>query len=94
MVLGLTFFRARFGGQGYVAGQGDGIVTIAALPAAREVELREYTTRTTIGTTFSASNGTYRFDSIDPTIALEAIGRDWKGEYDGFLIGPFYAKPY
>ncbi|MFW6024081.1 MAG: hypothetical protein ACOC8P_00500 [Dichotomicrobium sp.] len=58
--------RSTFFGTGIIAGQLPGIVTVAGAPAARQIVLHVQHTHRSVAVTYSAPDGTYRFDHIDP----------------------------
>lgn len=74
--------RFAFGGAGYIAGEAPtGIVTVAGVAGAREIEIRHRLTRYVVAVTFSNANGTYRVDDLDPLELFEVRVRDWQGTY-------------
>jgi hypothetical protein len=74
------------GGPGYIAGTSPyGLVTVNAVPAARWVEVRHRATRRVIATQFSAHDGTYRFDGLDPAQEFDVIFRDWSQQYNDVI---------
>lgn len=81
----------HYRGTGYIAGElPAGLVTVAGVPASRQVELRHFDTRITIKTVLSAADGTYLFDGLDSTVAFDVLGRDQLGEYAPVIVGPVY----
>ena len=93
-VLGfVSYSRARFGGAGYIGGDGPtGLVTFNSAPAAREVEVRHRLTRTLMATTFSKPDGTYRVGDLDPNDEFDVIARDYTGTYNDVIVSR--VKPY
>jgi hypothetical protein len=88
---GLPHYR----GNGYIAGEApSGLVTAGGVPAARQLELRHFTTRITIMKITSNSDGTYIFDGLDPTVQFEVIGRDQTGTYGQVIVGPVLPKAH
>ena len=77
-------------GQGYVSG----LVTVNGTPDARRVEVRHARTRAVISTTFSASDGTYRLDGLDPTDEFEVIARDHAAVYNNVIAARVLPWPY
>jgi len=57
---------SAFAGGGIIAGNSPGLVTVAGAPAARAVHLRDAQTHRLVARTFSAADGTYRFESLNP----------------------------
>lgn len=91
----IAISRSRpFAGLGFVAGIAPGIVTSNGSPAARYVEIRHRASRFVMGTVFSASDGTYRFDGLDPAQEYDVIGRDWAGIYNDAIIARVRPEPY
>ena len=73
MLGALVYVRAAFSGAGYIAGT----VSVAGLPAARHVVLRHRRSGIAVQTTFSAADGTYRFDNLDPAHEYDVIVQDY-----------------
>lgn len=81
-------------GRGYIAGILPGIVTVNGVPSGRSVEARHRTTRRVIETAFSAPDGSYRFDGLDPAQEFDIIGRDWSGTYNDVIVSRVRPCPY
>lgn len=82
-------------GGGYIAGEApDGLVTVNSVAGARRIEVRHRRSRIVLATTFSASNGTYRFDGLNPAEEFDVIGRDWSRTYGDFIAYAIKPKPY
>ena len=79
--------------QGYIAGTGDGIVTINGLPAKREILCMEANSKAYqfVARVWSLDNGHYIFTGIDPDKEYLVIARDYKKEYEPFVWD--YVKP-
>jgi len=86
--------RGRFAGGGYIAGEAPGIVTSNGAPARRTVEVRHRVTRTVVATTFSAPDGTYRIDGLDPNQEFDVIARDWTNTYNDVIVSRVKPQPY
>lgn len=85
----------RFAGAGFVAGlMPAGLVTVATAPGAREVEVRHRASRVVVARTFSATNGTYRIDGLDPAQQFDVIGRDWSGTYNDVIVSRVRPRAY
>lgn len=69
-------------GSGYIAGSGDGIVTVAHKPAIRKVFLLNAEYMTIEQTTISLSNGHYLFTGLDPNKEYMVIARDHKKQFE------------
>lgn len=90
----LVAIHGYFGGPGFVAGIAPGIVTVNGSPGAREVEIRHRNSRMVIATTFSESDGTYRFDGILPGEEYDVIGRDYARVYNDAIVAYVQPEPY
>lgn len=75
----------------YIAGSGDGIVTVAGKPASRHVYLLDAVTLTTIQKVASFANGRYVFMGLPPDKQYMIIARDYKKEYEPFAWD--YVRP-
>lgn len=84
-----------FNGLGYIAGElPTGIVTIATAPGARELEVRHRKSRLVVAMAFSAADGTFRFDGLDPNEEFDVIGRDWSQTYNDVIVARVKPTPY
>lgn len=79
-------------GNGYIAGRlsddpaiPDGIVTVNGVPAARRVYLFDQITRRLVAETFSNTDGTYRFDGLNPDEEFAVQVTDYAGVYEDFV---------
>ena len=83
-----TYFQlASFLGSGYIAGVGDGIVTVQGKPASRKIWLLNAQSLAIEQVITSLSNGHYMFMGLDPNKRYTMIVRDfepdgikWTGE--------------
>lgn len=71
-------------GMGYIAGMGDGLVTVNGAVARREILVADadaiyqgFSHRT-----FSLNNGHYLITDLDPSRKYLIMARDYKGEYE------------
>lgn len=80
-----------FKASGYIAGSGDGIVTVQGKPASRKIWLLETQTMAFEQVVTSLSNGHYLFMGLDPTKEYLVMVRDYKKEYEPFAWD--YVKP-
>lgn len=71
-------------GKGYIAGTGDGIVTVAGVPAARRVWLLNAQSLVIERVVTSLKNGHYLFMGLDPAKKYLVMVRDYKKEYEPF----------
>lgn len=76
---------------GYIAGAGDGIVTVLGKPARRDIWLLNAQTMTVEQIITSLSNGHYLFMGLDPAKKYLVMARDHKKEYEPFVWD--YIKP-
>ena len=67
---------------GYIAGSGDGIVTVAGNPASRHIHLLDASNFAYLRHTVSLQNGHYLFSGIDPAKQYLVIARDHNKEYE------------
>ena len=76
---------------GYIAGSGDGIVTVAGQPASRDIWLLNAQTMAVEQVMASLSNGHYLFMGLEPNKEYLVMVRDYKKEYEPFAWD--YVKP-
>lgn len=76
---------------GYIAGTGDGIVTVLGKPAKRGVFLLNSVTMQVEQVISSLHNGHYLFTGLDPDGEYIVIARDFKKEFEPFAWD--YVKP-
>lgn len=88
---GLASAHYKFGGKGYIAGQAEGIVTVAGEPAARRIYLFARPTMTCIADTWSGEDGTYRFTRLSTDAQYLMIAADHKKQYEP--VGYDYITP-
>lgn len=71
-------------GSGYIAGTGDGLLTIDGKPAAREILLAcaDAVYQGFIHRTFSLPNGRYLITNLDPNKRYLVLARDYNKEYE------------
>lgn len=86
-----TIAMPKMGGAGYIAGTGDGIVTIQGKPASRKIWLFDAQTLAIVQVVTSLSNGHYLFLGLDPTKEYLVVARDYKKQYEPFCWD--YVKP-
>lgn len=77
--------------SGYIAGTGDGIVTVASKPASRKIWLFNAQTMALEKTVASLPNGHYIFMNLNPDKEYLVMVRDYKKEYEPFVWD--YVKP-
>ena len=81
-MLGLIYV---FKDSGYIAGAGDGIVTVQGKPASRLVYLLDANTMAIEQIVSSLKNGHYLFMGIDLNKKYMVMVRDYKKEYEPFV---------
>lgn len=62
--------------HGYIAGDGDGIVTVGGVPASRQIVLFDIKTLTWLQTTTSTKDGHYLLMGLDPSQKYLIMARD------------------
>lgn len=77
--------------SGYIAGSGDGIVTVKGLPASRKIWLLNAQTVAVEQVITSLKNGHYIFLGLDLTKEYLVMVRDYKRELEPFAWD--YVKP-
>lgn len=75
-ILAKTYASITFAHSSYIAGGGDGIVTVAGKPASRRVWLLNAQTLAIEAVQWSLSNGHYMFLGLDPDKRYLVMVRD------------------
>ena len=78
-------------GYGYIAGLGDGIVTVRGQAAKRDIYLLDASDLGLVRITDSLPDGHYLFMGLDPDKRYLVMVRDHKKEYEPFAWD--YVKP-
>lgn len=83
----------NYGGvdAGYIAGSGDGIVTVQGKPASRKIWLLDAQTMAIEQVVTSLKNGHYIFMGLDLNKEYLVMVRDYKKEFEPFAWD--YVKP-
>lgn len=70
--------------KGYIAGTGDGIVSVGGKAASRKIYVLDTQTLAVIKTATSLDNGHYLITNLNPTKRYLVMARDmwYKGEYE------------
>ena len=76
---------------GYIAGSGDGIVTVRGKPASRKIWLLNAQTMAVEQVITSLKNGHYMFLGLNPASRYLVMVRDYKRELEPFAWD--YVKP-
>lgn len=69
----------------YIAGSGDGIVTVLGKPASRKIWLLDAQNLVIEAVQWSLSNGHYLFMGLDPAKRYLVMVRDYKKEFEPFV---------
>lgn len=90
-ILATVYTRLSALHSGYIAGSGDGIVTVQGKPASRKIWLLDTQTLAIIQDVISLANGHYLFIGLDPAKEYMVMARDYKKEFEPFCWD--YVKP-
>ncbi len=74
--------RGRNHGRGIIAGRGIGIVTVSGKPASRRILLIERERFKVVDDTWSAADGSYLFDQLNPEQDFLVLALDHKRQYE------------
>lgn len=77
-------------GQGYIAGE----LRVADIPRARRIWVTERATYRLVAVVFSASNGEYRIEGLNPEIEFDLRAQDWARVYGDDIRNAVKPKPY
>lgn len=83
-VLAKTYTSLSLVYSGYIAGSGDGIVTVQGKPASRKVWLLNAKTMAVEQVITSLKNGHYIFLGLNPNSEYLVMARDYKKEFEPF----------
>lgn len=72
---------AMFRGKAWIAGEGEGIVTINGIPAVRQVAALEQPSLEVVAKTWSFPDGTYLLPNLDKSKQYIVMAYDYKGDY-------------
>lgn len=90
-VLAKVYTSLSLANSGYIAGTGDGIVTVKGQSASRKIWLLDAKTMQVEQTVTSLQNGHYLFMGLDPAKEYLVMARDYNKEYEPFAWD--YVKP-
>lgn len=90
-VLAKTYTSLSLQHSGYIAGSGDGIVTVQGKPASRKIWLLDAVTMEVEQVVTSLKNGHYMFLGLDTEKEYLVMVRDYKRELEPFAWD--YVKP-
>lgn len=68
----------------YIAGIGNGVVSVGGVPASRKVYALDAKTLNVIKTAVSTDNGQYLIPNLDPAKRYLVMARDYQGEYEPY----------
>lgn len=71
--------------SGYIAGSGDGIVTVAGKPAERKIYLIDANSMVTEQLVISLNNGHFLIKGLNPSKEYLVMARDFKREFEPFV---------
>ena len=80
-----SFPGRRFTGNGFIAGEAPGVVTVAGSPARRKVALMDKASLIMTAMQVSASDGTYRFIWIDETRRYVVMAFDHQLQFNAVI---------
>lgn len=83
-VLAKTYTPLSLPHSGYIAGSGDGIVTVAGKPSARKIWLLDANTMAVEQVVTSLKNGHYLLLGLNATKEYLVMARDYKKEFEPF----------
>ncbi len=78
-----AFLSLRY--DGYISGDGEGIVTVQGKPASRKILLLHAQTLAIESSQWSLNNGHYAFFGLDPGKRYLVMARDYKKEFEPFV---------
>lgn len=81
MIIGICYGQL---GAGYIAGSGEGIVTVQGKPASRKIWLLNAQTLAVEQVITSLKNGHYIFMGLHPAKEYLVMVRDYRGEFEPF----------
>ena len=84
-VLAKIYTSLSLAHNGYIAGTGGGIVTVAGKPESRKIWLLNAQIMTVEQIVTSLQNGHYMFLGLDPAKKYLVMVRDYKKEYEPFV---------
>lgn len=80
--------RLNYYGIGYIAGQADGVVTVAGKVASRAIylyALYSYKPMVLVAKKWSTDEGYYIFPNLDTKMRYLIMVRDYAGQYEPFV---------
>ncbi|MDN5665061.1 MAG: hypothetical protein L0G41_02405 [Psychrobacter sp.] len=83
-ILAKTYTTLSLAYHSYIAGSGDGIVTVQGKPASRKIWLLDAQSLAVEQVVTSLNNGHYMFLGLDPDKRYLVMVRDYNKEYEPF----------
>lgn len=83
-LLAKTYTSLSLAHSGYIAGNGEGIVTVQGKPSERKIWLLNATTMMVEQVITSLKNGHYMFLGLNPNMHYLVVVRDYKKELEPF----------
>lgn len=80
----LLLLGGVFHGRAYIAGEGDGIVSIKGMPTVRQVVAFEQKTLVVAAKTWSLPDGSYLLPNLDPNKQYIVMAYDYDGYYEPY----------
>lgn len=90
-ILAKTYTTLSLKHSGYIAGSGDGIVTVQGKPSSRKIWLLDAKTMAVEQVIVSLKNGHYMFLGLNSSTEYLVMVRDYKKEFEPFAWD--YVKP-
>lgn len=82
----LQAFTPGYHGAGYIAGEVPGVVTVGGAPASRLVRVFEQSSGKLIAETWSAGDGTYRIDGLNPDLKYFVTAFDHEHRFNAAIM--------
>lgn len=77
--------QVRLNGNGFIAGQDPGIVTVGGVPGRRRIDLYDKQTGRRVQSTVSDNNGGYRFENLNPDRRFFIIAFDHELRFNAVI---------
>ena len=86
----IVMTSAEHGGRGYI----EGTLKVNGVPSARRIFLADRRLQKVVATTFSATNGAFRFDGLNPEIEFDLRAQDWARARRDDIVSAVKPEPY
>ena len=77
--------RFDFSGRGFIAGQGDGLVTVSGVTASRPVVVFDKKSLIPLAKTVSSTDGTYSIAGINANRKVFVVAFDPSGQFNAVI---------